>query len=173
MPRKILALQERGIEIVIYSLRHPTDRDRHPVHRQIRFPRGLPPRVPVAAAAAGDKGLAGVAPAKPAYRQMRALFLRDWRRDRTVNRLRRFGQALVLAREIDPDVVHLHAHFLHTPASVARYASFTRNAALELLSPRQGHLDHRGMGDPGEACRLPLARDLHRRQRKALEVSRR
>ena len=29
----------------------------------------------------------------------------------------------VLAAELDPAVRHLHAHFLHTPASVARYAA--------------------------------------------------
>ena len=48
---------------------------------------------------------------------------RDLRRDRTRSRVRRFGQALVLAAELPRDVVHLHAHFLHTPASVARYAA--------------------------------------------------
>jgi glycosyltransferase involved in cell wall biosynthesis len=37
--------------------------------------------------------------------------------------VRRFGQALVLGAELAPDVRHLHAHFLHTPASVARYAA--------------------------------------------------
>ena len=48
------------------------------------------------------------------------------RRDRTRNRVRRFGQALVLAHELAPDITHLHAHFLHTPASVARYAALLR-----------------------------------------------
>ena len=28
--------------------------------------------------------------------------------------------------EITPDITHLHAHFLHTPASVARYAALLR-----------------------------------------------
>jgi glycosyltransferase involved in cell wall biosynthesis len=37
--------------------------------------------------------------------------------------MRRFGQALVLAAEMPGDVRHLHAHFLHTPASVTRYAA--------------------------------------------------
>jgi glycosyltransferase involved in cell wall biosynthesis len=51
---------------------------------------------------------------------------RDLRRDFTRNRARRFGQALVLASELPHEVVHLHAHFLHTPASVARYAAMLR-----------------------------------------------
>ncbi len=42
---------------------------------------------------------------------------------RTPNRGRRFGQALVLAAELPAEVGHLHAHFLHTPASVTRYAA--------------------------------------------------
>jgi glycosyltransferase involved in cell wall biosynthesis len=57
------------------------------------------------------------------YTRVRALWLRDLVRDRTANRIRRFGQALVLAAELPADVKHLHAHFLHTPASVARYAA--------------------------------------------------
>jgi glycosyltransferase involved in cell wall biosynthesis len=56
----------------------------------------------------------------------RALFVRDLRRDPTPNRIRRFGQALVLARELPGDVLRLHAHFLHTPASVARYTAVLR-----------------------------------------------
>ena len=47
-------------------------------------------------------------------------------RDPTPNRVRRWGQALVLAAELPSDIGHLHAHFLHTPASVARYAAMMR-----------------------------------------------
>ncbi len=47
----------------------------------------------------------------------------DLRRERSASRIRRFGQAMVLAAELAPEVGHLHAHFLHTPASVARYAA--------------------------------------------------
>ncbi len=39
------------------------------------------------------------------------------------HRARRFGQALVMAAELTPDIGHIHAHFIHTPGSVARYAS--------------------------------------------------
>ena len=42
------------------------------------------------------------------------------------NRGRRFGQALVLAHELPADVGVLYAHYLHTPASVARYAAVLR-----------------------------------------------
>src|SRR5262249_27354345 len=51
------------------------------------------------------------------------LWLRDLWRDPTPNRARRFGQAGVLAAELPAGAEHLHAHFLHTPASVTRYAA--------------------------------------------------
>ena len=57
------------------------------------------------------------------YEKTRAIWVRDLRRDPTPNRVRRFGQALVLAAELPRDVDRLHAHFLHTPASVTRYAA--------------------------------------------------
>src|SRR3546814_1382393 len=41
----------------------------------------------------------------------------------TPNRLRRFGQACVLAAELPGAVEQIYAHFLHTPASVARYTA--------------------------------------------------
>jgi glycosyltransferase involved in cell wall biosynthesis len=58
-------------------------------------------------------------------RYCRALgrWLRDVCRDPTPHRGRRFGQAGVLAAELPAGTAHLHAHFLHTPASVARYAA--------------------------------------------------
>src|SRR5437016_9860908 len=36
--QEILALEQQGLDIHIVSLRHPTDRARHPVHGQIRAP---------------------------------------------------------------------------------------------------------------------------------------
>jgi len=63
---------------------------------------------------------------KANYRAARGLWLQDLLRDPTPNRMRRFGQALVLADELPQDVQHLHAHFLHTPASVTRYAAVLR-----------------------------------------------
>ena len=68
----------------------------------------------------------------PGYRTARAAWWRDLRRDPTRNRVRRFGQAVVLAAELPADVAHLHAHFLHTPASVARYAALIRGLAFSV-----------------------------------------
>ena len=123
--QEIRALERAGLDIRIVSLRHPTDTRRHPVHRAIRAPvlylpeyvRDDPARVVRAWRRARRR---------PGYRQARRIWLADLRRDPTPNRARRFAQALVLAEELGPQVTHLHAHFLHTPGSVARYASLIR-----------------------------------------------
>ena len=123
--QEIAALERRGLEILIVSLRHPTEAGRHPVHDEIRatvlyLPEYLllePFRV--IRAWLHERR-------KPRYRETRNTWLRDLRRDPTPNRVRRFGQALVLAAELPEDIGHLHAHFLHTPASVTRYAARLR-----------------------------------------------
>ncbi|MBN33605.1 MAG: colanic acid biosynthesis glycosyltransferase WcaL [Rhodospirillaceae bacterium] len=120
--QEILALERRGLGIDIVSLRHPTDTTTHPVHAEISAPVTYLPEYlhqePARVFRAWRKArrLPGY---HKAWRQWRA----DFRRDRTRNRIRRFGQACVLATETAPQVRHLHAHFLHTPSSVARYAA--------------------------------------------------
>lgn len=120
--QEIRALEQRGMEFHIFSLRNPTDDRAHPVHREIRarvtyLPEYLyqaPLRVLRGALAMGRR---------PGARAALAAWVRDLRRDPTANRVRRLGQALVLAGELPAAVRHLHVHFLHTPASVARYAA--------------------------------------------------
>ena len=123
--QEIHALERAGLDIRIVSLRHPTDTRRHPVHHAIRAPvLYLPEYVrdePARVARAWRR-----ARRRPGYREARRVWLADLRRDPTPNRARRFAQALVLSEELWPQVVHLHAHFLHTPGSVARYASLVR-----------------------------------------------
>lgn len=120
--QEIHALEQRGIDLTIVSLRHPTDTKRHPVHDAIKaaivyLPEYLyrePGRV-LRAWQASRK--------RPGYRKAKRVWLQDLRRDRSPNRVRRFGQALVLAHELGDSMQWLHAHFLHTPASVTRYAA--------------------------------------------------
>ncbi|MSP88614.1 MAG: colanic acid biosynthesis glycosyltransferase WcaL [Alphaproteobacteria bacterium] len=120
--QEILALERRGLDIRIVSLRHPTDGRVHPAHREIKAPRLYLPeylyREPLRVWRAW---IALRATAR--YAAARTLWLTDLRRDPTPNRIRRFGQALVLAHELPDKVDRIHAHFLHTPASVARYAA--------------------------------------------------
>jgi len=120
--QEIRALEQRGLKLRLYSMRHPTDKKRHPIHSEIEAPVTYLPEYlyqePRRVLRAWWK-LRKTAIYGRAFR----VWLRDLKRDRTPNRVRRFGQGLVLAAELPEDVRHIYAHFLHTPASVARYAA--------------------------------------------------
>ncbi len=124
--QELKALEEMGLRLRLISLRHPTDHTIHPIHREIHAPvTYLPEYVyqePLRVMRALLHGLfrLNTGPALRAW-------LRDLRRDPTPNRVRRFAQALVLAREFPPDCRAIYAHFIHTPASVARYAAMLMN----------------------------------------------
>ncbi|MEM6889499.1 MAG: glycosyltransferase family 4 protein [Pseudomonadota bacterium] len=123
--QELVALEDAGTSFEIWSLRHPTDTKTHPLHDRLKaqvhylpeYLRDEPRRV-----------MRGIAHALrlPGLGRLVKTAARDIWRDRTPNRLRRIGQACVLARELPPDVSGLYAHFLHTPASVARYAAILR-----------------------------------------------
>ena len=96
--QEIAALERRGFNIQIVSLRHPTDRARHPVHERIRAPVLY---LPEYLKDAPRRVLAGWREARrlPGYGAARLMWLADLVRDPTPNRVRRWGQALVLAAE--------------------------------------------------------------------------
>ena len=120
--QELVALEEAGHRFDIWSLRHPTDTKTHPLHDRITariryLPEYLwqePDRVWAARK---------IAQRLPGYDAAYAMWRADLRRDASTNRIRRFGQACVLAAELPLDTKGLYAHFLHTPASVARYAA--------------------------------------------------
>ena len=124
--QELLALQQRGWSFDIWSLRHPYDGGRtHPIHDRITA--GLRYLPEYLYQEPGRVWRAWWAVRRlPGYAMARRAWLADLRRDRTSNRGRRWGQALVLAAELPADVAFLYAHFLHTPASVARYAALIR-----------------------------------------------
>ncbi|HEX2725545.1 MAG TPA: glycosyltransferase family 4 protein [Beijerinckiaceae bacterium] len=120
--QELLALEERGIPLEIWSLRRPTDKAVHPMHKRIRASVTYLPEYLYQEPLRVLRGLIWSA----RQRNMGALlrvFWRDLSRDLTPNRLRRLGQAFVMARELPEPVSHLHVHYLHTPASVVRYVS--------------------------------------------------
>ncbi|MET4805715.1 glycosyltransferase family 4 protein [Limibacillus sp. MBR-115] len=123
--QELLALQQRGMNITLQSLRHPTDREIHPIHREITAPVNYLPEYLHDQPARVIKAW-WWARQLPGYKAAFAAFLRDFRRDLTRNRIRRFGQACILAAEMAPETTRIYAHFLHTPASVARYAALIR-----------------------------------------------
>lgn len=120
--QEILSLETSGADITIVSLRHPTDGKTHPVHAKIVAPVLYLPEYLYQEPLRVLRGW-WRARTKGGYHAARRAWLTDLRRDPTPNRIRRWGQALVLAAELDPTITTLYAHFLHTPGSVARYAA--------------------------------------------------
>ncbi len=107
---------------MLVALRRPSEALRHPVHDEIKAPvLYLPeylheePRRVILALLKAVK--------RPGLLSTIGAFLSDFWREPSRNRVRRLGQALVLAAEWPADASWLHAHFIHTPASVTAYAS--------------------------------------------------
>lgn len=129
--QEIRALERRGFELCIISLRHPYDPATHPIHAEIEAPvYYLPEYV--------HTDLPRVLRAllrtcwKPGFWQALLALLCDLRRDPTRNRMRRFAQALVMARETPASVRHYYTHFMHTPASVSYYAAMINRMSWSL-----------------------------------------
>ena len=123
--QELHALEARGFDLRLISLRRPYDPKTHPIHDEIQAPVSYLPEYLHNAPARVLRAWRRVR-RLPGYPAAWRAFLADLKRDRTRNRLRRFGQACVLAAELPGDVDRLYAHFLHTPASVARYAARIR-----------------------------------------------
>ncbi len=123
--QELKALQDRGLRFEIWSLRRPTDAATHPVHAEIKARvRYLPEYLHEAPLRVLRGVLAAVA--SPGFSRALGVWLADLRRDPTRSRVRRFGQACVMAREAGPQTRLAYAHFLHTPGSVTRYAALMR-----------------------------------------------
>jgi len=120
--QEIRELEKRGVELCIFSLRHPYDPASHPIHAEIEAPVYYLPEY------AHDEPWRVLRAAlwqcwKPGLWLALARFCADLWHEPTRNRMRRFAQALVLAREMPDSVEHYYVHFMHTPASVCHYAS--------------------------------------------------
>ncbi len=119
--QELRGLEEAGMDLVIVSLRHPTDSKRHPVHDAIRAPVIYLPEYLYQEPARVLRGLWAALRLAGSGAVFRG-FLGDLLRDPTPNRLRRLGQAAVLVREFPEGCTAIYAHFIHTPGSVADYA---------------------------------------------------
>lgn len=126
--QELLGLEKAGFELVLVALRRPTDAKRHPVHDEIRAPVHYLPEYLHEEPGRVLSALIRALPKPGFWRGLGALFA-DFRKDPTRNRIRRFGQATVLAAEWPDGAEWIHAHFIHTPASVAAYASMITGIA--------------------------------------------
>lgn len=129
--QEIREFERLGFRMDLISLRHPTDPAVHPVHREIVSPVHYLPEYlhdePMRVLRAWRR-----ARKLPGYRAAVKVFWRDFRRDPTRNRLRRFGQGLVIAAEHAGRCSFFYVHFIHTPASATRYASIVSGTAFAM-----------------------------------------
>lgn len=119
--QEVKALEDRGFDIAIYSLRRPVGEILHGLNRAIRaktiyLPEGL----------AGEEERIAAAwravRAWSTFPDFMAAFRRDFRRDPTRRRVLSLRRAVVLAHEMRSDINQIHAHFMNQPATVSRYA---------------------------------------------------
>ena len=123
--QEMLGLEQRGLDFDIWSLRHPTDGAVHMLHQMIKAKPFYLPEYLWHGPWRVLQGF-GAALRSPHFGKTMRAFWADLKRDPTPNRMRRIGQALVFAREMDPRIAHIHVHYLHTPCSVVRYAASLR-----------------------------------------------
>lgn len=147
---EILLLEEQGIRVRIFSMRHPREPFCHDSVRRIRarvdyLPTELFfdfPRLVLAGALAGTR-----MPARfPAALRMAGV---RFHRTRSLGTIKHLLQGAFLAARFlgrASEVIHLHAHFAHSPTSVAMFAgllggvnfSFTAHAKdIYTSDPRQ------------------------------------
>lgn len=120
--QEIRGLEQAGLDLVIVSLRQPTDTYRHAVHDEIQAPvLYLPEYLHESPLRVLRAFLLAIR--KPGFFIACRHFVADFKRDFSRNRIRRFGQAAVLSAEWPTGAQWLYAHFIHTPASVASYTS--------------------------------------------------
>jgi glycosyltransferase involved in cell wall biosynthesis len=129
--QEILALERLGLRLLIVSLRHPTEGRVHDLHQEIGTPVLYLPEYLHQEPGRVLRAL-GRLLRNPRLAATLRTWLLDFRRDPTRNRVRRLGQALVLAAELPAGIGWLHVHYLHTPASVARYAASLRDLPFSI-----------------------------------------
>ncbi|MDZ4870594.1 MAG: glycosyltransferase [Alphaproteobacteria bacterium] len=128
--RELAGLEARGVFFSLHALRKPGS-DAALVEKTVQAaPQYLPEYlrdapVTVARAFAAAVSLPGFAQAWRAFRA-------DLRSEFAAGRVRRFGQACVLAQQMPPSVRHVYAHFAHSPSSVARYAALLRGVGFSI-----------------------------------------
>ncbi|MCW8884826.1 MAG: glycosyltransferase family 4 protein [Motiliproteus sp.] len=123
--QEIRQLERRGLDITLVSLRHPTDSHVHPIHREIEAPVVYLPEYLHQEPLRVLKGIIRSL-GQPGFGRAFKVWFKDLKRDFNRNRIRRFGQAMVLATELPETIPHLYAHFIHTPGSVTRYAALIK-----------------------------------------------
>ena len=128
--RELQGLEARGLAFSLHALRKPSG-DSALVDNKVRaLPQYLPEYLhdaptQVARAFVAAQRLPGFGAAWRAFRA-------DLASEFAPARVRRFGQACLLAQQMPASVRHVHAHFAHSPTSVARYAALMRGIGFSI-----------------------------------------
>jgi len=128
--RELQALEARGLSLSLHALRNP-GADAALVDNKVQAqPVYLPEYLrdapsTIAGAFVRAASLPGFGAAWRAFRQ-------DLASEFAAARVRRFGQACVLAQQMPASVRHIYAHFAHSPTSVARYAALMRGIGFSI-----------------------------------------
>ena len=160
--QEIAALERRGLEILIVSLRHPTDARRHPVHDEIRAPLLYLPEYLLPGAVARFPRLAASSEkARTTEKHRNTLAARSRARpDAEPHPPLRpgagAGERTAAGRAAPARAFPAHAGLGHALRGAAAWAR------LDGFGARQGHLDHAGVGEAREARVLRMAGHLHR-----------
>lgn len=120
--QELLSLQAAGFNLHVFSLRQQTNTFSHSMHAKAKFPVTYLPEYLHKTPLRLIKALL-YARSLPAFSRVFQAWWQDFKQYPTREKLRRFGQALVLVHDVPASVTHLYVHFLHTPASVTYYAS--------------------------------------------------
>lgn len=128
--RELQALEARGLSFSLHVLRHPGS-DAALVESNVSAtPQYLPEylrEAPARVFNALDR-----ARRLPGFSKAWRAFRADLSDEFARARIRRFGQACVLADDMPATVRHIYAHFAHSPASVARYAAMMRGVGFSI-----------------------------------------
>jgi len=111
--QEIRALELRGFDITLVSLRHPTDTSTHPIHQQIEADVLYLPEYLHVEPFRVLKACFHVAKRYSLTKVVKQ-FIRDIKRDTSRGRVRRFGQGLVLAAEMPDGIEQMYAHIIFT-----------------------------------------------------------
>jgi glycosyltransferase involved in cell wall biosynthesis len=155
---EILLLEQRGIRIHIFSMRHPREAFTHASVRRIKarvdyLPHTILGHLPELLAHNGRLALRE--PRR--YALALKIALRRFRRTRKSATLKHLLQAGYLTDRFLPGsgVVHLHAHFAHSPTSVAMFTRFLSGRPFSFF----GHAKDIYTSDPRQlAEKIRLAR---------------
>ena len=119
--RELEGLEKRGLLFSLHALRNPGEDaalTRYNLHARCQYLPEYLHDAPVTVLRAFFSAFR-----LPGFHRAWTLFRRDLAKDPSRARVRRFGQACVLANSINSHARHIYCHFSHSPASVTRYAA--------------------------------------------------